>query len=255
MGRFPFLKWAVVRGVVTLFETMSLAMKALNLSAQEATEEDVEITGKEMGFTIVVALILVVGLFIVAPAFLVRTTDKIIGNVFWLNFVEGLIRISIFILYLLAISQLKDIARVFEYHGAEHKTIHAFENNKELTPENVSQFSILHVACGTSFLVVVLFLSVFIFSFLGKPSILYWILTRLVMIPLIAGVSYELIKLARRFQDTKIVKILMTPGLWVERLTTREPSVDQMEVAIASLKQLLVLEGIESKEEVEECMP
>ncbi|MDI6689759.1 MAG: DUF1385 domain-containing protein [Actinomycetota bacterium] len=248
--RFPFLNYFILRGVLVLIETIILAVQALSLSAQEV-EEEVEITTKEMVFTISLATVLGGVLFVVLPAWMAKLLEGFVSGPLTLSIIEGLIRIVIFIGYLFAISSMKDIARVFEYHGAEHKVIRAYESGDELSPEATSKYSTLHVSCGTSFLLVVMVLVIFVFALLGSPPLLIRILARLPLIPLVAGVSYEIIKVARKYQDSNFVRFLMIPGLLLQKMTTREPSIDQLEVAIHSLKTLLSLEMSEGTEEVE----
>lgn len=253
--KFPFLNFIIFRGILALYESLSLGIRAIMISAEESMEdEDITITPKEMAFSVIIALVLGLGIFVVLPAFVVGFFGKQMGTVA-VSFTEGILRITIFIGYLLVISRMKDIQRFFEYHGAEHKTIHAFEEGDELTPEIVSRYSPLHVRCGTAFLILVFIILVFAFALIGKPPLLWRILWRIILIPIVAGLSYEIIKLAGNHQDNLLIKIIMKPGLWLQRLTTREPSNDELEVAIASLEKLLVLEGISKREEVEASMP
>jgi uncharacterized protein YqhQ len=252
--KFPFLNFFIMRGILALVETLSLGIQAIMLSAEEALEdEDVSISSKEMTFSLILALLLGLGIFVVLPAFAIKLVDKQLGTIA-VSFLEGIIRIALFVAYLAAISRVKDITRFFEYHGAEHKVIHAFEAGEELTPEAVSKYSPLHVRCGTAFLILVFIILVFVFALIGRPPFLWRILWRIILIPLVAGISYEIIKLAGRHQDNVLVKIIMKPGLLLQKLTTREPSTDQLEVAISSLKELLLLEGVEKKE-VETALP
>lgn len=253
--RFPLLNLFIVRGILALCESLSLGIKAIMISAEEALEdEDVSISSREMTFSIVIALFLGIGIFVVAPAFVVKLVDQQMGAV-TASFFEGIIRITLLIGYLAAISRMKDIQRFFEYHGAEHKVIHAFEAGEELTPDAVAKYSPLHVRCGTAFLILVFLILVFAFAIVGKPPLLWRILWRIVLIPLVAGISYEIIKLAGNHQDNLLIKIVMKPGLLLQKLTTREASKDELEVAIASLTKLLSLEGVEKREEVEAAMP
>lgn len=251
--RWKFMRWPLVRGMVALAEALTLGIGALSFSAQESSDEDIEIGTKEMVITMIIGFALALGLFFALPVFLTRFShnmvDVLVPAKSWektilLNVVEGGIRLLIFFGYLVLVSRLKDIRRVFEYHGAEHKTIHAFEHGVEMVPEKIDEFSTLHVRCGTSFLLVVMVISIFIFALLGTPpSILTRIGLRFLVLPFVAGISYEIIKFAGRHENTKLVKIIMSPGLALQRLTTRPPSRDQIEVAVASLKDLLVVEG------------
>jgi uncharacterized protein YqhQ len=253
--RFPFLNLIIFRGILALYESMSLGIKAIMISAEESLEEeDVTISSKEMALSIVLALVLGIGIFVILPTFAIRLVDKQMGTLA-VSFSEGLLRIVIFVVYLFAISKMKDIQRFFEYHGAEHKTIHAFEHGDDLKPDTVARYSSLHVRCGTAFLILVFIILVFAFALIGKPPLLWRILWRIVLIPIVAGISYEIIRLAGNHEDNLFIKLIMKPGLWLQGLTTREPSNDQLEVAIASLKQLLMLEGVEKGEDVEAAMP
>ena len=182
------------------------------------------------------------GIFFVLPTVIGRSFSDFFPNVVVYNLLEGLIRITFFLTYILLVSLIKDIKRVFQYHGAEHKTIQAYENNEELTPENVSKYSTLHVRCGTSFLLIVMVVAVFVFALLGKQTILWRIISRILLMPVIAGISYELIKLAGKFSRYRIVKILFYPGLLIQKITTREPDSSQLEVAISSFKKVLEAE-------------
>jgi len=253
--RFPFLNFLIIRGILALVEALSLGIQAIMFSAQEAAEDDdVTISSKEMTISVILALILGIGIFVVLPAFAARLVDKHLGTIA-MSFFEGLVRIGLFVAYIVVISRLQDISRFFEYHGAEHKVIHAFEAGEELTPEIAAKYSPLHVRCGTAFIIMVFIILVFVFAIIGKPPLLWRIAWRIVLIPLVAGVSYEIIKIAGMHQDNLLIKIIMKPGLLLQKLTTREPSKDQLEVAIASLKELLALEKIEKKDEVETAMP
>lgn len=255
--RYPFLRWPIIRGTLAMIEAMVLAVQAISFSAKESVDEDIEITPREMGLAITLGFVMAIGLFFVFPVWLTKfingrlllPTDTISwGQNVTLNLVEGTIRISLFLGYLYLVSRLKDIQRVFQYHGAEHKTIHAYEHGEELITESVAKFGTEHMRCGTSFLLIVMIVSILVFTFLGRPtSILTRIGLRLIVLPLVAGLSYEVIKFAGRHEGSKFVKIIMSPGLFLQRLTTREPSKDQLEVAIYSLKKLLALEG-ETKE-------
>ncbi len=250
--RWPWMRGPIARGMLALIESLTLGVGALSYSANEASDEDIEIGTKEMVITMIFGFALALGLFFALPVWLARFSHGYVdslmpagwGNTVALNIVEGGIRIAIFFLYLAIVSNLRDIKRVFEYHGAEHKTIHAFESGVEMIPENIETFSTQHMRCGTSFLLVVMVTSIFVFAFLGRPtSLLSRIALRFLVLPLVAGVSYEIIKFAGRHGDSKLVRIIMSPGLALQRLTTREPSRDQVEVALVSLNKLLVVES------------
>jgi uncharacterized protein YqhQ len=243
--RSRILRLPVIRGVVALAESLKIGFRALAISAnaQLADEEDPqEIGGFTWGLTIFFSLLLAVGLFFVIPVGATSLIKDWLGSalLFWL--VEGVLRTAIFIGYLALISKLPDLRRVFQYHGAEHKTISTFEAGDELTPANARQYSRLHPRCGTSFLLIVMVLAIFVFAPIGLPAWYWLVLSRILGIPLIAGLSYEVIKWAGKNRNKRWVRALMWPGLMLQNLTTREPDDDQLEVAIQSLKAVLAVE-------------
>lgn len=244
-ARFPFLKWPIVRGAVALVEAMVIGVKALNFSANQQMDEDEgeELGFKELAVTFAVAMLLTVGLFIVLPALIIRFIQDYVTHNVVLNFIEGVIKIGFFTLYIVAIARMEDIKRVFQYHGAEHKAINCYEANLPLTVDNVRRQSIVHTRCGTNFLLIVLFMSVFVFSFFGRPPFLLRVLYHLALLPVVAGLSYEVIRHAAQENALTVVKWLATPGLWMQRLTTRTPDDAQIQVAITALKQVLVRDG------------
>jgi uncharacterized protein YqhQ len=211
----------------------------LTFAANQVTEEDEELSPLEMGLTILVSLGLAILLFVVLPASIIALIQKYIDYNLVLNVIEGLIKVSAFLLYIIAISRLEDIKRVFMYHGAEHKVIHNYESGKKLSVENAREFTTLHARCGTNFLFIVIILSILFFSFFGRPPLLYRILYHILLLPIIAGTSYEVIKLAGGEDVNPIIKALATPGLLLQKLTTREPDDDMLEVAITALKGVL----------------
>ncbi len=241
-GKNKVLGFIFIRGVVAIFESLSLGFKALNYSVNEATEEDIKFSRKDMVISIIVALAFSVGIFFVLPPLIGKTFYDFFPNVFVYNLLEGLIRIGLFLMYILLISQLRDIKRVFQYHGSEHKTIQAYENNEELKPENIKKYSTLHMRCGTNFLLIVMIVSVFVFALLGRQPLLWRVLSRIILIPAIAGISYEFIRLAGKYSRNRIVRIFFYPGLFLQKITTREPDKSQIEVAIASFKKVLEAE-------------
>ena len=194
---------------------------------------------KEMAFTFILAIGLAVVLFIVIPLAVVKYFEDVFSNPFVFNLVEGLIRIAIFLGYIGVISLIPDLRRVFEYHGAEHKVIHAYEAGEELDTAHAERFATLHPRCGTAFLLVVMVMAIIVFSVVGKPTLVVLVLSRLVGIPIVAGLSYEVIRFAGRHKDGAIARIVLWPGLKLQRLTTREPSVEQVEVAIVALREVL----------------
>ncbi|MHB9127937.1 MAG: DUF1385 domain-containing protein [Candidatus Humimicrobiaceae bacterium] len=242
-NKHKFLGWPFIRGMVSLVESMAIGFKALSFSVNEATEEDIKFSKKEMIISILIAVIFTVGVFFVAPTLIGKSFQTYVGNSFLYNLLEGLIRILFFLMYIFLVSLLKDIKRLFQYHGAEHKTIAAFENNEELIPEKVRKYSTLHMRCGTNFLLIVMVVAIFVFAILGKQTLYWRIISRIVLIPVIAGISYELIKIAGRFSNNKFVYILFYPGLLLQKITTRQPDDMQLEVAIESFNKVLEAES------------
>lgn len=246
--RYPIVKLPILRGAVALFTSLVVGIKALNFSANEAIVEEEggeekkeELTSWALAGTMAVAFGFGIALFFFLPLYLTKLLVPVIGNnnvVF--NLVDGVIRVAVFILYIWSISRMKDIRRVFQYHGAEHKTIFAFENGAELTLEGVKRFSRLHPRCGTSFLLIVMLVSIGVFSLIPKAWPFFAkALSRIVLLPLIAGISYEFLKWSAKNDQHPLVKMVIAPGLALQRLTTREPDDDQIEVAIRSVKEAL----------------
>ncbi len=242
--KFPLVKLPLVRGAVALFTSLIIGMKALSFSANEAIsegEEKEEMSSLAMGGTIAVALLFGILLFFILPLFLTKLLIPIIGesNIVF-NLVDGLIRMLVFLIYVYSISRMSDIQRVFQYHGAEHKSIFAFEAGISLTVENVKQFSRLHPRCGTSFLLIVMLVSIVVFSLIPKAWPFYLKAgSRIILLPLIAGCSYELLKWSAKYEKSRLVRMLIAPGLALQKLTTREPDDAQLEVAIRSLEEAL----------------
>lgn len=249
--RYPILKKPFLRGVVSLVESLVMGMKALAYSAQVSGEEDEKLDSKDMALTIAVSAGLAILLFIVIPTWSMRFLTGVTQDHMALNLAEGVLRMAIFLAYIAAISSMNDIQRVFQYHGAEHKTIYTYEAGLPLKVENVRPFSTLHPRCGTNFLMIVMLISMFIFTFLGWPSLLERIASRIILMPVIAGVSYELIRYAGAHTDNPLVRIAITPGLLLQKLTTRQPDDSQIEVAIASLKAVVPPEDL--AQEPEDC--
>jgi len=243
------LRLPLVRGVVALFQALSLGIRAIEFSANKVYEED---GGDSMSrlaifLTMIVAFALGIGLFILLPLYATKLLGLVFQGVatssFLFNFVDGIIRVLIFLCYVLAIGMWKEMARIFMYHGAEHKVIHAYERGLELTLENVRKYSPLHPRCGTSFLMIVMVVSILVFSFIPQPwPFMYKFLSRIVFIPLIAGTSFELLKLSAKWDHHPVMHFLITPGLMLQRLTTREPDDAQLEVALSAMIEVLKLE-------------
>ncbi len=245
--RSKLLRLPVIRGALSLGETLWLGMKALTLSTNVALGEEEELSKKEIAFTLIFAMVLGFGLFLVAPVLGTKGIGALLGdsieNPVLFNLVEGVIRIAIFIAYLLGITLIsKDVKRFFAYHGAEHKAIKVYERGEELTPENARKLDTSHVRCGTSFVLYVLVLSILAFSLLGVEGWLFMVVSRVVVIPIVAGIAFEFIMWSARNQENPLVQMLVWPGLQLQKLTTREPTDDMVEVAMASLKKVLSME-------------
>jgi uncharacterized protein YqhQ len=254
MARHWLFRLPVIRGIIALGESLAIGFRALAISAnyaaqQEGDDEEVstEISRGAMIFAFAIAIGFAIMLFKVTPALItswlpVETTGTFVV-------VEGLIRVSIFIAYISVISLLPDLRRVFQYHGAEHKAINALEAGEPLEPERVQRYSLIHPRCGTAFLLWVMVIAIFVFAFLGQPEWYWLIASRILLLPVIAGIAYELIRFAGRNAGNRVLMTLLAPGLWLQRLTTREPSLEQLEVSIRALKEVLRLEGGITEEE------
>lgn len=260
-----FFKKPIIRGLIGLYDALVLGIKALNFSAEKAMPDEFEKNGKasklETFFSMFLGIALGILLFLYLPLQLTELSKKIFSIVehsfLVFNLLDGVLRIIFFVLYLLIISQMKDIKRVFSYHGAEHKCIYAYESGKELTIENARNMSRFHPRCGTSFLLIVLIVSIFVFSLIPKDShFLIKFGSRIFFMPLIAGISYEMLKLSGKYANNIIVKILIAPGLWLQKITTREPDDSMLEVAMISIKEALRKDDDETyvkPENVEYC--
>lgn len=276
------LRLPIVRGIVALYDSLSLGVKALGISAniglEEAEPADTDVQSsaqaavpaagvgekpakeesafgfKELAVTVVVSLGLAVGLFVVVPLVVVKTFESTFSNPFVFNLVEGVIRIVIFLLYIVGMSLIPDLRRVFQYHGAEHKVIHAYEHCGRPDAQEARRYTTLHPRCGTGFLFVVMVIAILLFAFVGKPSLPYLVLSRIIGIPVIVGIAYEVgIKWAGRHPDGPVARVLLWPGLQLQRLTTREPSDDQLEVAAAALEEVMALDA--SRQSFKETAP
>jgi len=248
MARHRVFRLPVVRGVIALGESLAIGFRALAISANYAAQEEgkegeevqTELSRGALIFAFAVAIGFAVMLFKVTPGLLTELLP--IKSTGWFVIVEGLIRVSIFIAYLSLISLLPDLRRVFQYHAAEHKAINAYEAGEELEPEVVQRYSLIHPRCGTAFLLWVMVIAVFVFAFFGRPHWYWLIAERILLLPVIAGIAYELIRFAGKHSDNTILMTLLAPGMWLQRLTTREPSLDQLEVSIRALNEVLHLE-------------
>jgi uncharacterized protein YqhQ len=246
MARHWLFRLPIVRGIIALGESLAIGFRALAISANYAAQEEGQEVETELSrgaiiFAFAIAIGFAVMLFKVTPALITNWLP--IETTGWFVIVEGVIRVSIFILYLLIISLLPDLRRVFEYHAAEHKVINAYEAGEELVPERVQRFSLIHPRCGTAFLLWVMVIAIFVFAFLGKPSLPWLIASRILLLPVIAGLAYELIRFAGRHTENRVLMTFLAPGLWLQRLTTRQPTLDQLEVSIRALKEVLHVEG------------
>jgi uncharacterized protein YqhQ len=243
--RHPWLKWPLVRGCFVLGESLAIGIKALMISASTALEEEEEqLSDKQLGWTMTIALVAFTAVFIALPVFGTRLFKSVLNlddiGAFGSNLIEGAIRLTLFVGYLLLIGLFKDVRRVFQYHGAEHKTIYAYENGDPLDPQTIdSKYSTLHVRCGTNFLFIVLFLTIiahFVIDIVVEENLFLRLAIRIGAIPILAGFSYEAIKLASRNEDSLLFRISMLPGLALQKITTKPPSLDQIEVAIEAMK-------------------
>jgi uncharacterized protein YqhQ len=243
MKRHRLWRLPVVRGVIALGESLAIGFRALAISANVASREEddegeivTEISRGQILFSFVIAIGFALALFKVGPALLVSLLP--IDGTTWFVLVEGVVRVTIFVVYIGLVGLLPDLKRVFQYHGAEHKTINALEAGSELSPVNVQKFSLIHPRCGTAFLLWVMVIGIFVFAFVGRP-VWYWlIVSRIALLPIIAGLAYELIRYAGRHQDNRVLMTLLAPGLWLQRLTTREPTLDQIEVSIRAIDEV-----------------
>lgn len=251
--KYPILKLPVLRGIITFAETMVLGVKSLMTSAEIYGEEDEEykpsrfetFLSEKLGKNIddvviysavVMAIVFATGMFVFLPALLSSLIRPMIANNVAVNFLEGVMRLGIFLLYITLVSRMKDIRRVFEYHGAEHKTIHCYEHEEELTVENARKYPTLHPRCGTAFLLIVMVISIIVFSFMGWQNIFVRMLSRILLLPVIAGLSYEVTRFAGK-SDALFIRIVMYPGMMLQKLTTREPDDQQLEVAIRAFTE------------------
>src|SRR3954447_13846954 len=249
MKRHWLFRLPVIRGVMALGESLAIGFRALSISAQYAAQEEgvdaeevqTELSRGAIFFAFAVAIAFAVLLFKVTPALITNWLP--IETTGWFVLAEGGIRVTLFIAYLCLISLLPDLRRVFQYHAAEHKAINAYEAGEELQPEIVQRFSLIHPRCGTAFLLWVMVIAIFVFAFFGRPTWYWLIASRILLLPVIAGIAYELIRFAGKHTDNRVLMTLLAPGLWLQRLTTREPTLDQLEVSIRALREVLDLEG------------
>jgi uncharacterized protein YqhQ len=256
MVRHRIYRLPVIRGVIALGESLAIGFRALAISANYAAQDadahekeevQTELSRGSLIFAFAIAIGFALLLFKVTPALITNWLPIEATGAFVV--VEGVIRVAIFIAYICLVSLLPDLRRVFQYHAAEHKAINAYEAGEELIPERVQRFSLIHPRCGTAFLLWVMVIAIFVFAFLGRPSWFWLIASRILLLPVIAGLAYELIRFAGKHTDNRILMTLLAPGLWLQRLTTREPTLDQIEVSIRALREVLRLEGRLTPEE------
>jgi uncharacterized protein YqhQ len=237
--RHTLLAKPFLRGVIALGQALAIGFRALSVSARESVPEEERLSSRQMGLSMAIAAVIFLGLFIVLPAVTFGWVGRNVDSSILVNALEGVFRVALFLGYLLLIGRTKDIRRVFEYHGAEHKTIAAFEHDEPLVPDRVDGYSTLHVRCGTNFLLLVMIITIFVFALFGNPGVWWRVLSRIVAIPIIAGLAFELLRLGARFPRSRVIQALMVPGLWLQKLTTKPPDRGQIEVAIASFNEVL----------------
>jgi len=263
MARHWALRLPIVRGVLALGESLAIGFRALAISANYAAQEekpegeeqdepDTELSRGALIFAFVIAIGFAVALFKVTPGLITELLPIKSGT--WFVIVEGAIRVTLFVGYLGLISLLPDLRRVFQYHAAEHKAINAYEAGEELEPEIVQRYSLIHPRCGTAFLLWVMVLAVFVYAFFGRPHWYWLIAERILLLPLIAGIAYELIRFAGKHQGNRVLMTVLAPGMWLQRLTTRQPTLDQLEVSIRALREVLKLEETKSTDNRVEVM-
>jgi uncharacterized protein YqhQ len=235
LTKIPFL-----RGLIMLWDSLGLGMRLLTLSANTQTGEDEKIEGPTLYITLGISILIGIGMFFVLPAGLGQLAERTLRiSAWWSNLIEGVIRLAILVGYIWGIGRMPDIARVFAYHGAEHKTINAYEAHAELTPEIVARYSVEHPRCGTAFLLTLVLLSILVFSILGPMPTFWRLATRILLIPVLAGLAYEFIRWTAKHLDSPIVRVIIRPNLALQHLTTREPSLDMLEVSIAAFNAMI----------------
>lgn len=238
--KYPILAKPGLRGVIALGQALSIGFRALGISAHQAAPEEERLTKGQMTLSMVLAVIVFIGLFIVLPAVGFGFAERsFLPSGLVANVLEGIVRVLIFLGYLLLIGRMKEVRRVFQYHGAEHKTIAAYEHGSPLEPAEIDKFSTLHVRCGTNFLLIIMVLTILVFALFGSPGLFWRVMSRVIAIPIIAAVAYETLRLGARYPNSIVMRILMTPGLWLQKITTKPPAPDQTEVAIASFNEVL----------------
>ncbi len=233
----PWLKWPLIRGVVGMVEMLIVGMRALMYSASVAGEEDEKLSTRDLVLTMAFAVVVTIGVFILLPLYLTKILTSDRGIVF--NAIDGLLRVIFFVVYIMIISLSKDVRRIFEFHGAEHMTIHCYEHGKPLTVQNVEKFRTQHLRCGTSFLIIVVLISIVVFSLIISPNFWVKFVGRIILIPVIAGISYELLQLSHKYERVRFFRIISAPGVWLQYITTKKPNKAQIRTAIAAVKAVL----------------
>jgi uncharacterized protein YqhQ len=246
--RVRILRKPFLRGVIALGQALTIGLRALTISANQSVEEENQLTTGQMAASMTLAFVIFTAVFIIGPFLGFHLLHNAVSSGVERNLLEGLVRVLLFLGYIALIGQLKEIRRVFEYHGAEHKTIAAYEHDEPLVPENVDKYSTLHVRCGTNFLLIVMLLAIVVYAFFPAKGILWGILSRVIAIPIIAGISFELLRLGARYTHSPVMKVLMAPGLWLQKITTKPPDHGQIEVAIASFQEVLRAEAAAAAE-------
>jgi uncharacterized protein YqhQ len=237
--RHPFFAKPFLRGVIVLGQSLAIGTRALLIATNQSMDDDEQLTSRQVGIALALAMIFFVAIFVLGPTVLFAWIQDEMGGGVLTNVLEGLFRVGLFVAYLWLIGKTKDIHRVFEYHGAEHKTIAAFEHGDPLDPEHVDRYSTVHVRCGTNFLIIVMVITIFVFTLFGTPGFWWRIASRVIAIPVIAGVAYEALRLGARYQSSLVMRGLMAPGLWLQKITTQKPDRGQIQVAIASFDEVL----------------
>jgi len=238
--RHPIFKKPLLRGIIVLGQSLAIGVRALMVASKHSMDEDEQLSSRQLGVSLTIAMVVFIAIFILGPTTLFAWVErKIDANGVLVNVLEGVFRVLLFVAYLWGIGRSKEIHRVFEYHGAEHKTIAAFEHDEDLVPERIDTYPKEHVRCGTNFLIIVMVITIFVFTLFGTPGLLWRIASRLVAIPLIAAMAYEALRLGARFPGSLFMRALMKPGIWLQMITTQEPDTDQIHVAVASFREVL----------------
>jgi uncharacterized protein YqhQ len=237
--RRPIWRKPGFRGIIVLGQSLAIGVRALMVATNASLDEEEQLSKRQVGVSLAIAAVLFIGVFILGPTTLFTWFEGRVGGGLFVHVLEGIFRVLLFVGYLWLIGRTKDIHRVFEYHGAEHKTIAAHERGAPFEPPVIDRYPKEHVRCGTNFLIIVMIITIFVFTLFGNPPLVWRLLSRIVAIPLIAAVAYEALRLGARFPDSAVMRGLMAPGIWLQKITTQEPDHDQIEVAIASFEEVL----------------